>query len=876
MSSVLTWVVNFSKNDYLKDDVLFLSDPWIKYSYFTDIFDEPKDSNYDYISDYFKNETYKNLLHRFWGVYEISNKFNLIIISDKENVFLASLFAIEFKKSDDFLIKIGLPSSCYKKSYMVSFWEHAWSNKEYEKNIFGLFELTLLQNTTPLTRPFDNVFFYKNSNEGKSKYGKYYDTNDAKFHASRCLQMISYLSIFNSDSCINKNSEQWARSFGGLILFNDSGRIYQLNAENISSLIFDSIQNNENNVWSIDYYQNQLDNYTKHFECVNIFREITLNSTVDQKTEAIHYENAWDWFNLKKLQLFFGEIIKSLLFKTKEIKLTIIQESFKTIRNKVDENLKKMDSNPNHLVISSPEQIFDSYFKQKPFSIAALKIGMDELVKIVEKKRSGLFSFYSSGFKINEDIFYPFGVDEKSKKELEFITVEFQKNGDFKLIEDEKTALISLEKAASSIPHPVSLILKSFILGTLLALLVFIPLTMVINHDASFYEGVIFYSILSLLFSSPFLINFLSYRNALVKVKNLRFTYEILVKFNLTRRVNNYLFKKIDTFFDSYLKKCSQYQDKIDAFIQKINSKAEIKLSHQNNIQSLVSIIPLSEIVNEIPKVFISLETNSPGILVSELNNSEENQFKLFKKVIIDSDLTLGDILSDGQSVLSKSIYDNILNTIDNSTNVTSAIFGANLNIKNEAINGLLNVIPPSNGINNEDSLNIEISYVKSHEINVESIEKFVSPLSISTYNDLSENDGNIERIHIVSFNQPRGGIKSLFSLSITKSFYEVSKDYSEKYKERLDYILNFIYDNAVKYFGETLPEKFLDNNIIELSFNYCLKSFDGGFDEDFNNPKINFSKSFKEYNHEIIQKKLNIYIKKAYPDERPTKDAEE
>ena len=59
MSSVLTWVVNFSKNDYLKDDVLFLSDPWIKYSYFTDIFDEPKDSNYDYISDYFKNETYK-------------------------------------------------------------------------------------------------------------------------------------------------------------------------------------------------------------------------------------------------------------------------------------------------------------------------------------------------------------------------------------------------------------------------------------------------------------------------------------------------------------------------------------------------------------------------------------------------------------------------------------------------------------------------------------------------------------------------------------------------------------------------------------------------------------------------------------------------
>ena len=141
MSSVLTWVVNFSKNDYLKDDVLFLSDPWIKYSYFTDIFDEPKDSNYDYISDYFKNETYKNLLHRVWGVYEISNKFNLIIISDKENVFLASLFAIEFKKSDDFLIKIGLPSSCYKKSYMVSFWEHAWSNKEYEKNIFGLFEL---------------------------------------------------------------------------------------------------------------------------------------------------------------------------------------------------------------------------------------------------------------------------------------------------------------------------------------------------------------------------------------------------------------------------------------------------------------------------------------------------------------------------------------------------------------------------------------------------------------------------------------------------------------------------------------------------------------------------------------------------------------
>jgi hypothetical protein len=860
MNHTITWVVNFSHDGSLGEKMNFFEDStWIKYSNGFQILDQTFDSEInESVPGFFNDKIKYSFLDRFWadGTNFNSEKFCLIVIANRENTFIASRFAAEFKKSNGFLTDIGLPANSFKKSYLISFWEHSWSNTDYEKNIFGLYELSLFQNSTPISsRPFDSVFFYKNTNEGIGTFGNYYETNDVNFHSSSIFQLISYLSIAKKDSLVKDDLEKWARSFGGLLIYNDTEQINKINAEKISKLIFESIVKKDQGIWSIDYHTKKLDSHTNDLDCSKIFQNVTSTVSSTQEVEPLNFQNAWDWFGLEKLKEFFEKYISGVVFKTKEIKLNFVKKSYKEIKNKIDENLRKMQSEPDSLGISSPKQIFNSYFKHKPFSIESLRVGLGELINLIEAKRNGLLNFYSNGFKINDSAFFPFGLDEKSKIELDVLIQEFNGRDDFALIEAEKKTLNSINEACSTLPHPLSILSKNFILGTLLVMMAYVPVMSFL--DSSFLVKILGYSMLSLLFIFPAVLGWYKYGNALRKISSERLKYEVLVKHNLSRRVNAYLFRKIDDFFDTYLKSCASFLSEIEGF-QKFQTPQPSQEIEQNK-DEFISIKPLSSIINEIPEVLVSIEPDGEKLKISELLVSDENVFKFYKNIVFECDLDLEKLLQGGLNELEKGVSRNMNNTIENSTNVATVIFGSKLNLKQGIAQSLLDVIPPYNGT--EDFIKIEVIYASPLISVTDEIKNFLSPINVSNYADLSKPDDNPNELYIVSFNIPKQGVKSLFSLNLKDSFYDTTQNYFEKNKSRLAIILDFSYSNIVKYYGETLPDKFLDSKIRDSSLRHLLTSFDGGFDENFNNERVKFSKEFKEYNIEIIESKISEYL---------------
>lgn len=865
MNHALTWVVNFSKND-LRDKITFFGDTWIKYSNGYEMLGELDSTINKTVVDYFDGKEYTRILHRFWdsAANFNSEKFNLIVIPDQDSLFLSAQFAIEFKRSRNFLVDIGLPANSFKNSFLISFWEHSWSNSDYEKYAFGLYELSLYQNSIPIYRPFDSVYFYKNTNEGLNSYGKYYETTDTVFHASRILHLISYLSIASQGSSLKDNVEKWAKSFGGLLIYNDSEQIYKINAQKLSALIFDSILKKEQGAWAIDFYSNKLESHTNDFDCTKIFQKITATAYSTQDVTPLNFQNAWDWFSLKNLKLFFEDFIYGILFRTKQVKLSFVEKSYKEVKDKIDDNLRKMQSEPDALGIASPQSIFNSYFKQKPFSIEALRLGLGELIRLIQEKRNGLLHLYNSGFKIKEDVFFPFGLDEESKKELDVLIHDFNGKSDLALIESEKAVLNSINEDSASLPHPTSILSKNFILGTILAMMAYVPL---MSFFDSILGKVIGYSILSLLFIFPMVLGWYNYRNALRKISAQRLKYEVLVKYNLSRRINTYLFRKIDDFFDSYLKSCASFLSEIESFQEnKIPQEFEILHLKEN---TYFSIKPLSSVVKKIPEVLVSIDTDGSNLKISELLNSEENIFKFYRNLVEENELNIEKILVGGYNEFNRVVEKNMTKTKGNSSNVAHVVFGSKLNLRQEIIHDLLNVIPPYNGT--EDYIKWEV-YYSSPEVSVkDEIKNFLSPIATSNVSDLSQSDVNPNELYITSLNIPERGVKTLFSLNLKDSFYDISQAYYDKHKDRLDSILDFSYGNIVKFYGETLAGKFTDNNIKESSFKRLLTSFEGGYDVNFDNEKVKFSKEFKEYNIDIIENKISGYLNEIYKNDTPS-----
>lgn len=115
--------------------------------------------------------------------------------------------------------------------------------------------------------------------------------------------------------------------------------------------------------------------------------------------------------------------------------------------------------------------------------------------------------------------------------------------------------------------------------------------------------------------------------------------------------------------------------------------------------------------------------------------------------------------------------------------------------------------------------------------------------------------------------------LKHFFSLNIKESFYDRTQKYFNTHKERLEEILDKLYLDIVRFYGESLPNKFIDSSLVESSYKHCYRGFDGGFEVDFNNIRIGFSKTFKEYNEDKINERVSKYLQEMYRNDTSNND---
>jgi len=876
MTHSITWVVNFCSQNCLEGKNNFINASWYKYSDAYDLFNLAGHAKEDVklISDYFEKQSYKELLLRFWHNDDIINieKFNLIIISDRENLYQATLFSYFFKKAGDFLINIGLSGRSFKKSYLINFWEHAWSTEDYDKNMNSLYELSLFQNLNVGTRPYDLVFIYKNTNEGISNFGKYWETGDQNYHASRTIQLVSYLSTSGTNSVITQDIEKWCRAFGGLLIYSDAEKIYKMQAQGVFKILLSSLKSEEKGLWSIDYGKIKLEQVTEGLNASKIFLEISSKVNAVENIEPFNSADAWDWFSVKRLKAFFEDTIKMILFKTKESKISFILESYKQVKDKVDANLEKVKVETGKTGIPTPQQIFNDYFRTKPFSIASLKAAITDLITHIENKRQQHMALYESGYANQGQVFMPFALADSARKEFDYTLEQFRNQDESKSNEEEKKLIELIEKKSAEIPHPISLLIKTFFLSTIIVMLTFIPLKIVLEEDV--LGQIITYSSLTILFVLPFYFIWNKYKNAIESLSNLILKFEVMLKYNLLRRTNQYIFRKIDAYFEEYLNKCTSFLKEVELFCNENELSKDSLSGHDPAIVSLCSVKPVSEIVKEIPTLKITVDQDNYIINVVDLTSNKEHIYKLYDMTVRKGEIGLTEILKNAQSILSDKIALNIENTPGNTNTLSDIIFNSGNNLKREKSEELLDVIPPFNGIISDEIISIEVSCVVSENNQVKkNIQEFLSPLNINDYREKYDNDGIKGELNILSLNSPRLGIKTLFSLNIKESFYDRTQKYFNTHKERLEEILDKLYLDIVRFYGESLPNKFIDSSLVESSYKHCYRGFDGMFEVDFDNIRIGFSKTFKEYNEDKINERVSKYLQEMYRNDTSNND---
>jgi hypothetical protein len=879
MKNSITWVVNFCDQDYVVGRNDFFKSNWCKYSNSSDLFDLKNHdfSDQNLIIDYFENQNYKELLLRFWQNDDAISieKFNLIIISDRENLYQATLFSYYFKRAADFLVNVGLSARTYKKSYLINFWEHAWSNDDYDKNMNALYELTLFQNLNAVSRPYDLVLIYKNTNEGISNIGKYWETNDQNYHSSRIIQLVSFLSTAGTNSIVTKNIEQWCRAFGGLLIYSDAEKIYKIQAHEVSNMLLNHLKHEEKGLWGIDFGKIKLEQTIENINATKIFQEISAKVSVIDNIETYNITGAWHWFSLEKLKTFFEDFLKMNLFKTKESKISFIFKSYKEVKDRIEVNLEKTKLNTGKSGIPSPQQIFNDYFQAKPFSVASLKVAVIDLISQIDKKRKDHQNLFKMGYSIDGKVFMPFSLDSDSCKEFDYISEQFGNHEDSRLNEEEAKILDSIEKKSAEIPHPVALLFKTFFLSTLILMFTFIPLKILLKEDA--IGQIITYLSLTTLFITPFYLVWRKYKFAIETLSQLKMKFEVFVKYSILRRTNRYIYLKIDEYFDDYLKRCKAFLEEIEFFCKQSELITNSLSSQDHPKVPLCSVKSISEIVNEIPIPKITIERDGYIVNTTDLAQNTEHIFKLFDLIVRNQEIGLTDILKNAHMILSNKIALNIENTPGNTNLLSEIVFLPGNNLKKDKCKELLDVIPPFNGIISDEIISVEVSCVVSENEQVKkNIREFLSPLNITDYIEKYEKDGINGELNILSLNTPGLGVKTLFSLNIKESFYDRTQKYFNTNKDRLDEILDKVYFDIVQFFGESLPNKFIDSELVESSYKRCFKGFDGGFEVDFENIRIDFSKIFKEYNEEKINSRVSMFLQGIYRNDSSKSDLTE
>jgi len=834
MNNDITWVIDFRLySDDLNLYNQILSDKWCKIHRITDLVAD--DFSEEIIKQYFDNYNYREKIRDFWDASVVRNpkRINIFLIADDENIYNASLFSFYLKSNTLlFFNQVGLSGSSSLNCNLISYWDSSWTKKQEAIKVNYLYSLNLIQNIPDIKkRPFDHVFIFKDINSGIGQY-EYRFRNPAKDYLnSKICSLIYHISNVHSEIIRrNINTDRWCVSFGAGIIYLDSETLYYNTAKELTNLILPDLISEELEPWHL-IEDKPLKEKLHSFEVYNVFNSIKYQST-QASTKSFYYLDLtplWDWFGLPRLKKFFDDELSQMLFLLKKGKVEFLFESYNEMRSMVEINYRKFIDFKNNN-IKTPDSIFEEYYQLKPFSFQAYRVGLEKLIKQIEElkeeNRTSFKKLYPDS-KTSEP-YNPCSMNPEVSKIYKDFSEELNDKDGLTLQTTVENQLLKIKEKSENIPQPLSLLVKTVFMSTLLVLMAYIPLTRVFNEQLW-----LVYTLLTVLFIVPFAFTWNRFKASVRELYHLSCEFEALSKYYITRKLTEKVYRTIENVYDEYQNLCQQELSKIETKIKDIEEYLKLTHKSETSYPDILSIRSATSIAKSIPPITINID--GINFETKDLNGNTEKLFQYFNQTILTTKLSLNHLLLNKVDFLNNKIIDQLKSSSGNISSSSDLLFPKEgLNIKNDDKEEFLNLLPPfNNGLSDLNNISAEL-LLDSCKIEDTSLIKEVIGNEINTtivkYNSDMDSSITTGSLSVLAINQPISNLFGIFSTSLggnKSSFIEITEKFEKEFPDKFSKILD-------KVIYETIVSKNIDaTDKREEVFNSVMKSFDLNFDEN-------------------------------------------
>jgi hypothetical protein len=869
MSNDLTWVIDFrnSPEKFICDQIL--SKDWCKINKIEELiegeFSEEK------VIEYFNSYTYREQLKDFWNNSVVINpkRLNIVYLADDEKINNASIFSYQLKSDiERFFNQIGLLDSSAINCYLLSYWDNAWSKEEELSKINNLYALNLFQNIPDIKkRPFDFVLIFKDINSGLEQFEFRNRKSNADYFNTKDTALISHISNKNNELLRRLDISRWCLSFGASHIYFNAQELYSKSAKELGDLLVQELIQKESEPWNVQFDQ-PIDEKIKPLEFKSVFDSIKYkqldNQSIEGKTNFYKHDFSpiWDWFALGKLDMFFNESLSQLLKKLKVGKVEYLFNEYNKMRNEVELNFEKL-SNFRAGGIETPEIIFGSYFKKKPFSFQSYRKGLLELIAIIEKRKLENKDAFNKRYLDPELPYAPCSMNPRVREKYNEFVKEYNSKDDLllnKVVEDQT---LKIKQKAENIAHPASLLFKTTILSTIIVLFTFIPLNSFLSDNIW-----VFYSVLTLFFITPFILMWSKFRKNADQLNSLCNEFEALSKYYATRKLTENIFRSIESLYEEYLNNCKSELKQLENKFEEAQSFLNLKIEKDTTIVNSLSVRSATGIAERIPPIKISL--NGEFFETKDLKNDTLNLFNYFKQTVNTDEISLNSLVTSKFDYLKNLIIKQLKDSPDNISSASDLLFPKlGVNIKKDDRELLMNLLPPyNNGQENLDNISSEIlleSYRKSEDDKVLELFGDFKP-QIIRYKNESSAFLSYGSISALTINQPNSNVYDLFSSSLggnKVSFIQHSENYYKSNNEQFKNILQkIIKETIISTNTETTENR-------EQIFQTIFKGFDLNLDEngwqtfitDYDSISNPFVKEFRQLFRSEFEKVLSEYL---------------
>jgi hypothetical protein len=867
MPNDLTWVIDF-RNSKEKQAYSEILSSWCKIHKIEELISE--EFSEEKVKEYFDNYMYRDILKEYLYDAKVVLKINVVLIADNEKINNASLFAYYLRKDQRFKVNIGLENSASINCHLCTYFDSSWSKEEEQNRINDLYALNLFQNITDLKfRPFDFAFVFKEKNSGLGQNEYRSRPSEEKYFDTKISALIFHISCQDNDllnQLAKKNGKNWCVSFGANHIYFNAQELYAKSAKELTDLLVQELIQKENDPWELQKNQS-IDESLKELESGEVFKAVKYKHSPSQayvKTEFYKqdFSPLWDWFGLKKMHSFFTSSLKEILYNLKSGKVDFLFKEYNLMRSEVGKNYNQF-SDFSSSNVRTAEAIFDEYFRYKPFSFQAYRKGLLELIAEIEKRKMENKDAYHKGYLDPELPYSPCSMSPSVLDKYSELVTEYNDKTDFLISDITNNQVLSLKEKAENTPHPVSLLLKTTVLSSVIVLLAYIPLSNLLENNLLTFGS------LFVMFVLPYVFMWSRFKKNADKLADLCDEYEAWSKYNVTRKLNEYIYRKIDEVYDTYLEECKRELSLIEKKLQAAQDFLKQKTERDHNLVSTLSIKNANDMAEYIPA--IKIEINGEPFETEALKDNITKLFQYFKQTIQKDSISLHQLLTKDFNYLMDIIVRQLKDSTDNMSSAADLLFPAlDVNMKNDAKEEFLNLLPPyNNGNPSVDQIYSEI-IVDSYKLDGDAkILGFLDPkLNPCIVRSQSTNSTalNFGYISALTINQPTLNLFDLFSTSLggnSVSFIKHTENFVKHRKDQfLDVLRKLIMEEIILTKTETTEKR-------DIIFKAVMKGFDTNFDEntwqlyitELSNITNPFIKEFRELFNNEFDSQLREYL---------------